>query len=154
MKYILYTLILFTCPQTKTDKEKIIAFSENLVNIISEEKICELSQARIFPTENTITLRAIDYILGNDHQKGFVELFKNEKIVTKVYGPYEVDKEKYFYLIYYDPNKIKLDNKGNLDSKTIKENWGKYYVETLVTIVDSEVHFYRTPFFFETDILW
>ncbi len=84
---------------------------------------------------------------------GFIKLFQNENIVTKVYGPYEGDKE-YYYLTFYDPNKIKRNSEGNLDAELIKQNWGKYYLETLVTVIDSEVYFYRTPFFFETDILW
>lgn len=154
MKYFLFIVVLLMCNQSKTDKDKIDNFSKNLINIISERNICELSNVKVFPQENAITLRAIDYILGNEHQTGFVKLFQNKNLKTEIYGPYEVGIEKYYYLIYYDPNRIKQDDKGNIDSYERKQNWGKYYVETLVTVIDSEVYFYRTPFFYETDIAW
>ena len=154
MRYLLYITLLIFCNQNVTDKEKIKIFSNNLVKIISEENVCELSQVNVFPKENTITLRAIDYILGNDHQAGFVELFRNKDIITEIYGPYEIDEEKYYYLIYYNPKKIKHNNEGKLDAGIRRENWGKNYIETLVTVIDSEVYFYRTPFFYETDTAW
>lgn len=153
MKYSIY-IVLFIFFNQSTDKEKIKEFSNNLVKIISQESICELSKVKVFPKENTITLRTLDYILGNDHQAGFVKLFQNKNIVTKIYGPYDEDNEEYYYLIYYDPNKVKRNEKGNLDPETIRENWGKNYIETLVTVIDSEVYFYYTPFFFETDTTW
>lgn len=154
MKYLFYIAMLAFSNQDRTDEEKIRAFSKNLTKIIAEENICKLSQVNIFPEENTITLRAIDYILGNDHQAGFVDLFRNRTILTKIYGPYEGDEEKYYYLIFYDPNEIKRNEEGKLDAKEVREKWGTYYIETLVTVIDSQVFFYRTPFFFETDIVW
>lgn len=153
MKYLLYS-ILFLFSQDLSDKEKIKIFSKDLVKIISEENICELSQVNVFPEENSITLRAIDYILGNDYQTGFVELFKNENLITEIYGPYKVDGENYYYLIYHNPKKIKHSDDGKLDAEKRRKNWGINYIETLVTVIDSEVYFYRTPFFFETDTAW
>ena len=87
MKYVFYIAILFLFSQDSSDKEKIREFSKNLVRIISTENICELSEVKVFPEENAITLRAIDYILGNDYQLGFVKLFQNKNLTTEIYGP-------------------------------------------------------------------
>ena len=154
MKYFFYITLLFFYNQNVSDKEKIKAFSDNLIDIIAEENICDLLNIKIYPEENTITLRTIDYILGNDHNKGFVDLFRGKDIITEIYGPYENDNETYYYLIYHNPKKIIYDSNGNIDAKTRRENWGVNYIETLVTVIDSEVYFYRTPFFFETDSAW
>ena len=154
MKYVFYIAILFLHNQNNSDKDKIKEFSNDLVKIISTENICELSNVKVFPEENAINLRAIDYILGNDYQDGFVKLFQNKNLTTEIYGPYEVDTEEYYFLIFQNPKELKYNDKGLLDADTRRANWGKNYIETLVTVIDSEVYFYRAPFFFETDIAW
>lgn len=132
-------------------------FAQRVMKIITTGDVDHFMRLNCFPND-CIQSEETEYIFGSSENAGFIVSFlKRDSIKTKVYGPinynFSGDAREYV-VVYFDSELVKFSSGGFLSEQDREELWWKGYVETVITVVDGEWGFSRTPFYYGTEPPW
>ena len=155
MKKIILLILLLPQVCQNGEEEKIKLFSNQLIDLISNRDKISLKNLRVYPNKDFITSESVIYLTDNDDLFDLSNLMSHKFLKVLVEKDKEVKKVGYskYRVIFYNSKKLKPNSEGffDMDDFDLIELWGKDYVATELIVIDKEVMFYLTPFFFETD---
>jgi len=155
MKKILFLIIFMVSACAASEKEKVEFFADNIRHLVASEKQMAFKELPVFPRMN-ISDDAVAYVFGSEEKGGFVKFF-NKNISIKIYGPYvrsDANHYRSYSIVFYNSEKINPNESGSFNSMEIQKYWGIDFLETIVTVVDGNVMFHRTPFYFGSHAPW
>ena len=156
MKKLLLCALFFMGACNVSDQEKVKTFSEDIRWLIASGDRNIFAELPVFP-QYSISDDALSYVFGEGNEPGVGTFISKDKILIKIYGPYfENDNETHssYSIAYYNPEKLKPDEKGFFSLSEIEKFWGVAFLGTVVTIVDGTVMFHRTPFYYGAHAPW
>jgi hypothetical protein len=153
MKLFIFIAIFFISTCHASEKELVENFSSAVREIISSQNRLEFKLLPVYPDIN-LSNNLIEYVFKQEGLSGF---FKNEGLLEKIYGPYNLKGSEHnnvYSIVFYDPDLINPNLKGFFNPDEIKKYWGKGYIETVVTVVKGVVLFNRTAFYYGAHAPW
>ena len=158
MKILIFLNLLFISSLAQADNSNVLEFASSIKHAVKSNSIQKLKELKCYPVQNhCVTEAAIEYIFGKNKSGSIGTLISNKSTKIKVYGPatYEPKHPNSSYVIvFYNPAVIKFMKNGLLSEKIEKEQWNINLAETVVTIINGEVHFNRTIFYYGTHAPW
>lgn len=173
MRTFLYLFLVFICYELAGENmsnEPIETFAKRIQILITSGSTEKLKEERCYPSDCVDDYK-IEYLIGSEKKRSIISAFLNRlDLKIKISGPYQFryfrrNSEKsgdIYYITYYDPeivqfsaDNVMTDKKNNVvtgEKKT--EIWGKVFVETAVSPVESGWGFHYTPFYGETRFPW
>lgn len=157
MKIVLLVIIfsLSAC-SSASERALVHKFAENLKEVVISNNRGKLKSLPVYPGTE-LEEGALDYILGDKNNYGITDFLKNNNINIKIYGPYSrKDSDGYdvYSVVYYDPDVISVNADGFFDLQVMKALWGNGVVETVLIVVNKEVLFHRTAFYYGAHSPW
>jgi hypothetical protein len=155
MKKIILLILLLPQVCQNAEEEKIKLFSNQLKELISKSDKISLKNLRVYPEKDFITSESVTYLTNDNDSFNLSNLMSHkflEVLVKKDKNSDKVGCQKY-RVIFYNSKKLQPNNEGffDIDDFDLIELWGIDYVATELIVINGEVMFYLTPFFFETD---
>ncbi len=151
------TLFIFCVPFQSDEKEKVKAFAFLLREMIIQKDIYGLEKVFIYPN-NEKDSETLSYMIGDSNYKGFSKIMKNIDVKIAIHGPIKYNNvpENLYYISYYNPKIIKKRTNGTfiIKKEELYKYWGTSFLMTEVIISNNDVLFYKTPFYYETEISW
>ena len=156
MKILTFLNLLFFSVFAYAENIEVMKFATTIKESVSNKNIADLKALKCYPeSNNCVSERALEYIYNDNG--AIHKLLSNKNIKIKIYGPYTYEAKhpnSSYAILFYNPNIVKLSENGQLSEKTEKEQWNKNLTETVVTVINGEVHLNRTIFYFGAHAPW
>ena len=153
------SILLPSWVNLQADEVDLELFSENLVTYISNKDTSSVYALSCFPeNSDCINAQTIKYIFGESKDTSSIRLlFANPKLKTTISEPFTYEDlylNSSYIIAFYLPDNISQNKDGYFYISDIEREWGKSYIETVVTVIDGVIYLHRTIFYFGAHAPW
>ncbi len=159
MAWVILVSLMFSEVALAEERDAVEAFSIKLVEYISNNEIDEVYRLDCYPENNDcINDHAIEYIFNKNHGEGLIySLMSDHDLKINIYGPSTYDSKhpnSTYVIAFYLPGRVSFGKGGYANVSDIEREWGKGYIETIVTVIKGKVHLHRTIFYHGAHAPW